>query len=271
MTSTKAKKNSSRKGKPAEYFVIEHSGGWHAQPRGIFKGNLFYNQSSNSYHAISFVRIDLLAKTPKGFRNSEDSPATLDGRMKSEFLGLAYMRLLSRMRVLKDQNQDLLKSNILSRFRSRAIIAAIKEMELESGKPISEKARDNAGALMNSDDAFKQWFQLRLHEIWEKENAANILERYAQWLRAIDRALSEPSDPDEAWFLRALEAAASKCGTVPTSKAVETAFNRHRSENLVGAGSTFRTIKNRLGFNWLPGSKPGPPARKRNRAGKSAT
>jgi len=253
------------------YSVVKHADGWHAGPSGIFTGILFYNNSSNSYQEASFARIDYLAKAPKGFRNSEDSPANPDGEFKSEFLSIAYMRLFSRIRSLVDQNPYLLKGKVPDRFRSRAIAASIRERELESGKPISEKARENASALMKSHVAFKQWFQLRVHEIWEREDAADTLERFAQWIRAIDRTLAEPPDPDEARFFRAVETAAAESGGVPTSKAVEKEFNRHRSENQIGSGSTFRTIKSRLVFNWLPSSKPGSTAPRRNRAGKSAT
>lgn len=269
--SKETKNAASKKGVPAGYHVIQHEDGWHAMPGGIFTGNLFYNKSTDSYSAVSFVRINPLTKAPKGFRNPQESPAHGNGEIKSEFLMLAYMRLFKKCGEFSDVNPALLKRNTLLRFRRWAIGASIKERESESGKPISEKARQNAGSIMESHAAFSKWFSLRIGEIWDTDDAAETLERYAKWIRAIDRALAEPPDPDEERFLRAVEAAAAKCGGVPSSADVKAEFYGHKSQNRIGAGSTFRTIKNRLAFNWLPGLKPGKPARKGNRAGKSPT
>ena len=266
-----SKKATSKKGMPTGYHVNQHGSGWHATPAGIFTGNLFYDKGTDSYRAVSYVRMNPLTKAPKGFRNAQESPAHGNGEIKSEFYMLAYMRLFKRYGEFSDVNPTLLKRNTLLRFRRWAIGASIRERESESGKPVSEKAWQNAGSIMESHAAFSKWFSLRFGEIWETDDAAETLERYAKWIRAIDRALADPPDPDEERFLRAVEAAAAKCGGVPTSADVKKEFYGHKSQNRIGVGSTFRTIKNRLAFNWLPGLKPGKPARKSNRAGKSAT
>lgn len=254
-----------------KHFVYNHSDGWHATPAGIFNGNLFFTKSSDSYWAISFVRRDHLRKATQGFKTAEQSPIGAENEFKSEFLRVATVRLMSRYDFLLDENPSLYQKHLFLEFRRRTIFTDIKEREHQTGKSISENARANAESLIVSSTAFLEWCQALMMGVWLKEDAAEILARYAQWIRVIDRVLSEPPDPDDDRFLRAVEAAAAKCAGVPTSKAVETEFIQSRSHNQIGGGSTFRVIKNRLKFNWLPNSTPGPPSRKIDRARKSVT
>lgn len=233
------------------FFFLDTPTGWIASSSGIRKvGWLTYDDKADVYTATFHPRARKVAPVGKGKWSKEQSPMDSSGSPKGEFLTLLAMRV--------QYTREGKLSRKATGYRMDAIRALLKEREEESGTPVLEDVKERAYATARSEEEFEEWLGIRFRRIMREPDAGTVMSRYGSWLQTIDRLLSTPPDPDEVFFLEAVETAAKDCGAVPTSQAVLEAFYRNRSINQRGSGSTFRTLKSRMGFNWLPPGKPGP-------------
>jgi len=237
--------------KKRRYLRWESPEGWLAVKAGWpVIGTLRYETRNDRYLATCRLRMRNFRPAGKGQWEKGESPIYPGGKPKSEFLMILTLRA--------DSPEHQISALEISLFRRATVTAALAEREANSGHLVSQAVRKNAYRVASSISRFENWVSSQMVGSLEGPMAAARFSKYAKWIPVIDRVLSSPSDPEEVSFLKAVEEAAAICRGVPTSQAVADAFYRDRSINQRGSGSTFRTLKTRLDFDWLPSARPGP-------------
>jgi hypothetical protein len=238
-----------------QYVFYAGKDGWFAHGLDNNSGSLVYDEKTQEYTASGNEDSILFPKLASGKYSSQaDCPIDQNHRPKADFL------LLLALRESFPTHSPGRVWNAL-KWSEKAIQERIAEREKIRGNPLPEKNLVFAREIAASWSKFESYVGKWLADISQKQGAGQIFRRLAGWLDAIEKIEKEGVPPSYQKFFRAVEEAAKNAQGIPTQKAVRTIYEKGMSISQLGAGTGFDTLKDRLGFEWLPAGRRGPAAR----------
>jgi hypothetical protein len=251
-----------RQRREARYSIVHHEDGWTVLGTPVLRaGRLCYLKLTDTYRASINERDVLFPKLAKGRHPPGESPLDKWKRPKVEFLFLFALRQMS-FEHSPGRKCDPFK------WSTMAINSSIAERESQTGKKLGTKNLRYAKEVANSFEKFEDHVLSRLFgRAVGRQGAGAVLRRYARWMDLIDEIHKEGIPTAYQKFLRAVESAAKEASGVPTKKAVKDIFNAGLSQNQLGEDTTFRSLMQRLRFEWLPNDARGPGRNSRKSVG----
>jgi hypothetical protein len=249
-----AKKTPKRPPYAGRFSKVTLEGGWIALGTPVLHaGRLSYSSSTGKYYASIRDAAVLFPKLAKGRYRDGESPVDARGNPTADFLFLFALRESSA-------THSPGRSYDPFQWATLAIETDIREVEKRRGAPLPAANVAYGHEIASSLTRFQDWVGSRLARAAAKPQSGQIFKKYAKWLDLID-GLEEVGIPEHYQrFLRSVEVAADAAGDVPTKRAVKAEFDRGKSANELGEDTGFRSVMQRLRFEWLPNSGRGPAA-----------
>lgn len=206
---------------------------------------LLFDPNTNSYHAWSNewnIWYPPLAKGP--YSDLGHCPVNERHQPKSELL---------MMLAIRNRSKEYAPGSNLVAQSNRELALRMKRFELsEQGIRVSEKNWNKCLQMATDEDAFERWVANHLIQLIQEDDGADRLIRLGEWLKKTEHVEREEVQPHYLRFLKAVEQAATEAGGVPFQKSVKTIYEKELTANQLGQGHGFRSVMEKLKFDWLP-------------------
>lgn len=228
--------------------------GWISLGSPILRaGRLTYSSSTGEYRALIRDVDVLFPKLARGKYRAGESPVDANGKPLADFLFLFALR---ESRPTNSPGRQFTPF----KWATLAVETHIKAGEKARGTPLPAANVAYAHEIASSFTKFEEWVGSRLARTAAKPQSGEAFRKFARWLDLIDELEAVGIPEHYQRFLQSVEIAAAAAKDVPTKNAVKAEFNRGRSINELGQDTGFRSVMQKLRFEWLPNSGRGPGA-----------
>jgi hypothetical protein len=215
-------------------------------------GFLLYNKQTQKYHAwVSEILIHFPQLARAKYKSADDCPVDENHNPKADLLMLIALRKRFKENVPGSQLNAII-------WRRMAFMQRRKEVEKQSGKPLSKVNWAHCKAISESEEKFEEYAANWLMALVCDDRASEILVRLGKWLKQVEELGIEDIPKNYARFLSAVEAAAENVQGVPKKLEVQQIYEKGISSNQLGRGHGFRDLMRQLHFDWLPAAGRGP-------------
>jgi hypothetical protein len=215
-------------------------------------GFLLYNKQTQKYHAwVSEILIHFPQLARAHYKSADDCPVDENHNPKADLLMLIALR--------KRFKEDVPDSQLNAiTWRRMAFLQRRKEVEKQSGKPLSEVNWAHCMALSVSEDKFEEYAANWLMALVCDDRASEILVRLGKWLKKVEELGIKEIPDNYKGFLSAVETAAENVQGVPKQSEVKKIYEKGLSRNQLGQEHGLRDLMRQLHFDWLPAAGRGP-------------